>query len=204
MGSSWRQWPRAVWTRFWHVPVRAERLALTRILLGVALLTDQVFQYLPFLDEFYGPHGVAPAGLHDWWALKKWLWTMLFFHTDNLAVIYPAFALWMAVTFAFTVGWHTRLMAVALWLLTQCFLNRNLNLLNSGDSILQIGLFLLMCSPCGQALSLDALLGRGGGVVGWWGRGRRQSAPATVSPHQRPGTTSPPHHLTTPHLFPRT
>jgi hypothetical protein len=155
-------WARSLWTRFWHVPVRPERLALTRILVGLFLLTDQLCQYLPFLDEFYGPNGVAPAGLHDWSSLGRWLWTLLFFYTDNLTVIYAAFALWMAVTFAFTIGWHTRLMSVALWFLTLCFLNRNLLILNSGDNILQFVIFVLMFAPCGQALSLDALRRRQG------------------------------------------
>ena len=45
------------WTRFWHDPVRAEPLALFRIFLGVALLTDQLFQLLPNIDEFFGPYG---------------------------------------------------------------------------------------------------------------------------------------------------
>jgi hypothetical protein len=144
------------WTRFWHTPLRAERLGLMRILVGVALLTDLLFEYLPFIDEFFGPHGANPAGLNDWHHLKMWLWTTAFFHTDNLTVLYTAFALWTAVTIAFTLGWHTRLMSVAVWFLTMCFLNRNYNILNSGDNILQIALFLLMFAPCGQALSLDA------------------------------------------------
>src|SRR5438445_642538 len=60
------------WARFWHQPVRAERLALMRILLGLSLLTDQLFQYLPNLEEFFGPTGVAPRGLHDWYQLAVW------------------------------------------------------------------------------------------------------------------------------------
>ena len=94
-------WVQSAWTRFWHVPVRAERLALLRIMLGVFLLADQLCQYLPYLANFYGPHGTNPDGLNDWYALKQWYWTILFFHTDNLTVIYSVFALWMAVTFAF-------------------------------------------------------------------------------------------------------
>ena len=80
-------WARSLWTRFWHVPVRAERLALLRILLGLFLLTDQLYQFLPYLDEFYGPHGVSPDGLNDRYALRRWFWTVVFFHTDNLTAI---------------------------------------------------------------------------------------------------------------------
>jgi hypothetical protein len=150
------------WVRFWHEPLRAERLALTRLLFGLALLTDQLFQYLPNFREFFGPEGVAPAGLHDAWLLQTWRWTALFFHTDDLGILYPAFFAWVAVTALWTLGFCTRLTNVGVWFGALCFLNRNPNLLNGGDRVLQAGLFLLMLSPCGRALSLDALLRR------WW------------------------------------
>jgi hypothetical protein len=144
------------WTRFWHVPVRAERLALMRILLGLALLTDQLFQLLPNFEEFYGPTGVAPEGLHDSRQLANWRWTMFFFNTDYLPVLYAVFSIWVAATFLMLVGWHARLMNVLVWFLTMCFINRNGNILNGGDDTLQVGLFLLMLGPSGQALSVDA------------------------------------------------
>lgn len=157
----------SAWTRFWHVPLRAERLAATRILFGVALLTDQLFQYLPHFAEFFGPEGIAPAGLHDRWLLKNWHWRILLLGTDDLAVLYLVFFLWVGVTVAFTLGWHTRLMNVVLWFLTSCFLNRNPCILNGGDDTLIVGIFLLMLTPSGLALSLDA-------------RRRRSAVPALV------------------------
>lgn len=152
--SSLETW--SVWTRFWHKPVRAERLAVTRILLALALLTDQMFQYAPHFADFFGPGGVAPDGLLDRWALRSWRWTVLFFGTDNLAVLYPTFGVWVACSLGLLVGWHTRVMNVAVWFLTACFLNRNQHILNGGDDTLIVGLFLLMLMPSGHALSLDA------------------------------------------------
>jgi uncharacterized membrane protein YphA (DoxX/SURF4 family) len=148
------------WTRFWHQPVRAERLALMRILLGVALLTDQLFQYLPNLMEFFGYTGVAPRGLHDAYQLRHWRWTVLLFHHDDPATLYSFFFAWVGVTLAWTLGLCTRLANVLVWLGTMCWINRNPNILNGGDDTLQVGLFLLMLSPCGKALSLDAWLRR--------------------------------------------
>jgi uncharacterized membrane protein YphA (DoxX/SURF4 family) len=150
----------SAWERFWHQPVRAERLALMRILLGVALLTDQLFQYLPNLMEFFGPTGVAPQGLHDNYQLRHWHWTVLLFNTDDPAVLYPVFWAWVGVTLAWTVGFCTRLMNVAVWFLTMCFLNRNPDILNGGDDTLQVGIILLLISPCGAALSVDSWLRR--------------------------------------------
>jgi uncharacterized membrane protein YphA (DoxX/SURF4 family) len=136
--------------------VRAERLGLMRILLALALLTDQLFQYLPHLEEFFGPHGVAAEGLYDAYQLRAWRWTVYFFYTDQMSILYPIFSVWVVCTLAFLLGWQTRLMSVAVWFLTLCFINRNPNILNGGDDTLQVGLFLLMLSPCGRALSLDA------------------------------------------------
>src|SRR4051794_36295364 len=58
-----RAW--AAWAEFWHAPIRVERLALLRILLGLALLTDLFLQHLPNFGELYGPLGGVPAGLQD-------------------------------------------------------------------------------------------------------------------------------------------
>jgi hypothetical protein len=148
------------WERFWHEPVRAERLALVRILLGLALLSDQLIQYAPNLMEFYGATGVAPQGLHDAYQLRYWRWTVLFFNHDDPAVLYPAFWSWVAVTFLWTVGFCTRLMNVLVWFGALCWLNRNPNVLNAGDDTLQLGLFLLLLMPTGRALSVDAWLRR--------------------------------------------
>jgi hypothetical protein len=164
---------RSAWVRFWHLPVRAERLALTRILLGVALLSDQLLQYLPRLGEFFGPEGVAPEGLYDETQIRNWYWSILFFNTDDLTVVSWVFWVWVAVTTAFTLGLFTRLMTFAVWFLTYCFLTRNPNLLNGGDGVLQVGLLWLLFAPSGRALSLDA----------WWLRRRgKLTGPAYTPP----------------------
>jgi hypothetical protein len=148
--------------RFWHAPLRAERLGLMRVLLGLSLLTDQLFQYLPNFREFFGPEGVAPAGLHDAYQLSQWRWTAAFFYTDDLSVLYPAFFAWVAVTALWAAGLCTRLMNLAVWFGALCFIYRNPNILNGGDDVMQVGVFLLLLAPCGKALSLDALVRR------WW------------------------------------
>jgi hypothetical protein len=152
------------WVRFWHQPVRAERLALMRILLALALLGDQFCQFLPNLADFYGPDGVGPDGLFKS-QLNTWKWTYAFFSTDNMAIIYPAFALWVSVTVLFMLGWRTRWTTFALWFLTRCFIDRNPDLRNKGDDVLQLAIFFMALSPCGAALSLDAWRLRRQGLV---------------------------------------
>jgi hypothetical protein len=60
------------WVEFWHRPIAAERLAFVRILVGVALLTDQLVQYLPWLGYLFGPEGMGSAGLNDRWMALNW------------------------------------------------------------------------------------------------------------------------------------
>jgi hypothetical protein len=155
----------SLWVRFWHAPVRAERLALMRILLATALLADQLVQFLPNFADFYGPNGVAPAGLHDARQLGDWRLSYVFFGTDNLYFLYPVFGLWVAATISFLVGWKTRWMSVLVWFLTRCFIERNPAILSDEDTVLQVGLFLMMLTPCGEALSVDAWLKRKRGLL---------------------------------------
>lgn len=150
----------SAWSRFWHAPVRAERLALMRILLGGALLVQLFWEYLPNLEYFFGPHGVAPAGMQDRSQTSYWYWSLLIFHTDDMTSIYTAWAIWVGVALLFTIGYWTRLMNVAVWFMTMCFTARNFLLLDGGDDTLQIAIFLLMLSPSGKALSVDAWLRR--------------------------------------------
>jgi hypothetical protein len=146
--------------RFWHQPVRAERLAFTRILIAGFLFVELFVQYLPWFDLFYGPEGVAPAGVHDEWLLSTWRWTILFFNTDDLRILYPLFGLRIVITFLFLVGWQTRIMSVLVWFTTICWINRNPALRSFADDVLMAGLFLLMLAPCGAALSVDSWLRR--------------------------------------------
>ena len=127
-----------------------------RIALALALLTGQLFEYLPNLGEFFGPNGVAPAGLYSSGQLGSWRVTPFFFDTDNRYIIDTAFGLWVAVTLLFMAGWRTRWTNAALWALTRCFLERNPALKNGGDDLIQLGIFLLLLTPCGRAMSLDA------------------------------------------------
>lgn len=146
------------WTRLWHQPLRAERLGLMRLCIGLALLGEQLVEFLPNLPVLYGPEGIAPDGARTSLALGRWRWATLFFYTDDLFTVYVVFWLWAFFAAAFAVGFFTRASNVAVWLLTMAFVNRTRFLLNGGNDMLQAALFLLMFSPSGQALSVDAWL----------------------------------------------
>jgi hypothetical protein len=145
--------------RFWHEPIRAEGLGLMRVMLGLAFLSDLLFQYLPNLMELFGPDGSAPAGMHDW-RIKRGFWTFLIFNHDDPAVLYPFFWVTVAVVFCFTIGLFSRVTNVLTWLLAMAWCARNPSVLNGGDDTLLVALVLLMLAPSGRALSADAWLRR--------------------------------------------
>lgn len=148
------------WHRFWHEPVRAERLALVRIGLALALLADQLLQYGPALQVLFGANGIAPSGLFSNATLEDWRWTVLVFDADAMQVVIPVYCLWVLVTIGLLVGWQTRCMNAAAWFLTICFINRTPIVKNGGDDLLATSLFWLMLMPSGAALSLDHWLQR--------------------------------------------
>jgi hypothetical protein len=160
------------WARFWHTPVRAERLGLMRWMLGLSLLVGELMLYLPNLADLYGPTSVTAGHLRDDYLLRNWRWTMLWFNGDNMTLVHVVFALWLAATAAFTVGFFTRTATAVTWLLTLTFFNRTVFLLDGGDALVMNGLLLLLLAPSGQALSLDA----------WWRRRRGRPLPRTVPP----------------------
>ncbi len=157
------------WTEFWHRPVASERLAFVRVATGVALLTDQLFQYLPFLDYLFGPGGMGSEGLNDRWMASNWRWPVLFFTTDDMFVIFTCFAAWVISTLALTIGFKTRWAAAVAWFFTMCFFARNSNVKNGGDDIVQIALFLLMFMPSDRALAWDARRGPRVQTIPPWG-----------------------------------
>ncbi len=157
------------WESFWHDPVAAERLALLRICSGLALLTDQLLQYLPYLDYLFGPHGMGAEGLNDRWMSNNWRWPVAFFTTDNMFILGSTFALWVLSAVMLTFGFKTRWAALLAWFLTFCFFARNSNVKNGGDDIIQIVLFWLIFLPTNRALAWDARKLEGPQQTSGWG-----------------------------------
>jgi Vitamin K-dependent gamma-carboxylase len=145
-----------VWERFWHEPVRAERMALMRICVGLALLSDQLLQYLPFWGYLFGPNGTGSFALNEGWMVNNWRWPSLFFTSESQSVLVAWFVAWVLSAVALVLGYKTRVAAVLAWVLTMAFFTRNTNVKNGGDDVAQIGLFWLMFAPCNRVWALDA------------------------------------------------
>ncbi|WP_157897560.1 HTTM domain-containing protein [Mycolicibacterium rutilum] len=136
------------WRHFWFRPTPTYTLGAVRILFG-AIVVLWTLSLLGDLDDLFSTYGVVPAhrggtyenGVFEFWA------------GDRALMI--GWALLLISAIALTVGWHSRLAALLVFVLVLSFEFRNPFVFNSGDALLRIEALLLALSPCGAALSLD-------------------------------------------------
>ena len=90
-------WPLSA-SAWWTVPVRAEYLAVVRIGMGLVLLYDQLFGYLPCLDDLYGADSMgAPELFRGRTEAPRWRWS-LFYGLDHSVLSSVALVVWLALT----------------------------------------------------------------------------------------------------------
>jgi hypothetical protein len=138
------------WQRFWFRPEPTYTLGLVRIAFG-ALAVLWTLWLLPILHDMLGPHGVVPdqhqPAIPGNWGIFEVV-------TSDHAVLI-GWAVLMASAVALTLGWHSRVAAVLVFVLILSFLHRDLWVFNAGDSVVRIMALFVALSPCGTALSLD-------------------------------------------------
>jgi hypothetical protein len=148
-----RQRPRVAgaverWRRFWFRRQPAYTLGLVRMVFGVVAIAWTV-SLLPDLDPLFGPHGIVPQQPGD-----AFYWGVFAIFTSDRALLI-GWAVLLASSVALTIGWHSRLAALAVWVLILSFQHRDQWVWNSGDIAVRIEALVLALSPCGAALSLD-------------------------------------------------
>ena len=149
--SRQRHWPAAAveaWRTFWFRPQPAHTLGLVRMAFG-ALAIGWTISLLPDLYALFGPHGVLPQQPED-----AYLWGVFAIWTGEHALLI-GWILLLVSSVALTIGWHSRLAALAVYVLILSFEHRNAWVFNSGDLAMRIEALLLAISPCGAALSID-------------------------------------------------
>lgn len=180
----WRRWLLAP-VHFWTRPVRAEPLALFRILFGATLLLSVLVSYAPYLGLYLGDDPLLPsAQVDDWMSVNAGRFCLLrgpknlppfdqmpaeyadaWKHwCERPANEYLLFGVWVASLACVTLGLWTRPSTIVALLLTVSFHLRIVQTTNGGDSVARCGLFYLMLAPAGAVWSLDA----------WMARRRRQ------------------------------
>jgi predicted DCC family thiol-disulfide oxidoreductase YuxK len=147
--NPWRDW-----CRFWFRPQTGHVLGLYRIVLG--LLT--IYSFALFAKDavpFFSNAGIlttdtlAKSTGRPYFTILQWIGSPL--------GVSLALAALFAAAACFTVGWHTRISSIALFLLVTSFHERNNLVLNGGDTVLRTMLFYFMFAPAGASLSIDRI-----------------------------------------------
>jgi hypothetical protein len=136
------------WERFWFEPVATSTLAFVRIGFGITVFCFTL-SLAPDLLDFFAREGIMPETPHFpgmFGVLDLW-------GSDTAIVV-----LWVLLLIAsacVTVGYHTRLAAVIVYVAVVSFERRNPYLFNSGDALVRLLALYVMLAPAGVPLSLD-------------------------------------------------
>jgi len=141
---------------FWIAPIRAEPLALMRIVAALGVLLSALTTIAPNLSLFWFDEGIIPAQVSDQMMSYGSRASILYGVTSHAAII-AWFVLWMIALLFLLVGCYSRIACIIAWVLAVSFNIRGLWTLNGGDDVAVHLLFYLMLSPCGAAWSIDSL-----------------------------------------------
>jgi hypothetical protein len=138
------------WQGFWFRPEPTYTVGLVRMGFG-ALAVLWTLWLLPILHDLLGPRGVVPDQ-HQPAIPGNW---GVFEIVSSDQAILIGWAVLLASAIALTLGWHSRVAAVLVFVLILSFLHRDVWVFNAGDSVVRIIALFVALSPCGTALSLD-------------------------------------------------
>lgn len=136
------------WRMFWFRLQPAYTLGLVRMAFG-AVAIGWTVSLLPDLYQLFGPHGIEPQQPADAFQRGVFaIWT-----SDRALLI--GWTVLLVSSVALTIGWHSQLAALGVFVLILSFEHRDPWVWNSGDVVVRIEALILAVSPCGAALSLD-------------------------------------------------
>ncbi|OBA89742.1 hypothetical protein A5662_02235 [Mycobacteriaceae bacterium 1482268.1] len=119
-----------------------------RIAFGI-LAVVWTFALLPDLYELFGANGVIsqhPGFSYQWGVFDQW---------PSDTALLTGWVVLLISSVALTVGWHSRLAAIVVFVLIGSFVRRDPWVFNAGDGVVMIVSLVLALSSCGSALSLD-------------------------------------------------
>jgi hypothetical protein len=104
---------------------------------------------LPDLSHLFSEHGAMPLPEpleHQWSVFNIW---------SSDRALQVGWALLLVAAVALSIGWHSRLASIVVFVLIMSFVQRNPDVLNGGDVVIRVESLLVALSPSGAALSLD-------------------------------------------------
>ena len=138
-----------------RVEVDTRALAAVRITLATTLLIDLLHR-AQHIELFYTDSGVYPVSAYqltysDYTGLSIHAWSGTLWFQQLMFLIAGIFAV------AFLLGYRTRLVGFVSLLLLFSLHARNPGLLNGGDRLFRVLLFVALVTPLGERFSIDAL-----------------------------------------------
>lgn len=145
--------PVRAWNTFWFRPVSARPLGAFRVVIGLLVLVHLAFLTVD-LDYWLTDRGLLQGG--EARALAGPLRPSPLQWVQDPVSVRGFVAASAAVATLFTLGWHTRVMGVLLYLALLSLHHRSIPTNCGPDNLLLILIFYLMLSPCGASYSFDA------------------------------------------------
>lgn len=139
---------------------RAERIAAFRIGVGLVLLWDVLFTYLPQASTFFGKGSLGSPEVFAV-IMQRSMRPPFLRALEDPAHFRLILIGWAAAALCLMLGVLPRLAAVFCWLCSVSIIAVNPYLSNSGDNARSIALFYLMLSPCGAVWTLPRWFRKG-------------------------------------------
>jgi hypothetical protein len=160
--GAWRARARQLWAEgralaaeFFLTPTTGEAISAFRIALGILVLYYLLVSVSWNLDRYYGERGVLPYA--DYLTTDASRFTLLAIGPSE-ALLHAVWAGTVAAAALFTLGLFTRVAAVVTYIGLVSFYNRNPWLMNAGDHLVVILVFLCIVAPAGLRFSVDSWL----------------------------------------------
>jgi len=144
------------WNRFFFAPQSPTPVAVFRILYGVMVIATLILLRPDWL-AWYGPHSwMTLSTMHK---MEPGMRLNVFAVIPQTnAAIEALFWIALASAILLTIGLFTRVNAIIVFLCLASIDQRNLNILNGGDTFLRVAGFFLIFAPAGAAFSVDRFI----------------------------------------------
>ena len=147
------------WNRFWFQPQSPLPLCVFRIFFGAVMVASFLIQFGRDYLLFYGVNSILPASsidVYQWHRLPVFDLLLVLPPEDSVRIGFLYFSAFVA--FLVMIGFCTRLSTAILFLCYLSLCNHVPIILMAGDNFARLIALFLCFSPCGERLSVDALL----------------------------------------------
>lgn len=138
------------WQGFWFEERSTAALGVQRIVFGL-LVFAWTLSFAGDIGEFLGPDAIVRPKT----SAGPATWTLLDWFSDSSVWPWVIWCVLLLAAAALTVGWHTRIAALLVFVGVVSIEYRNTFVGNSGDALIRILSLTMVLAPAGAALSLD-------------------------------------------------